>query len=242
MGKIAVGEITEVVRDEGDAVDLGAVVQIPEVAVTRMALSARRRTSTPDMPDIDTPDVGQRRTGRVTYRNTNRLPTGSPIPDVIPDAPGGRGIRGLFKGGKKALKAAGILGTVAGIGLTGYDLYQASKEDGLRAELSSTGGSRVGGMAGGVVGGIVGTIAGPLGTVLGATAGGWVGDKLGSLADSSGITKSVVDGVVSAAGGIKDAAASIGGWLGITKKKKRKSPRLNLRLNQGHLWQLNARA
>ncbi|MEK5238042.1 hypothetical protein NST99_20320 [Paenibacillus sp. FSL L8-0470] len=188
------------------------------------SLSARRRTSTPDMPDIDTPDVGQRRTGRVTYRNTNRLPTGSPIPDVIPDAPGGRGIRGLFKGGKKALKAAGILGTVAGIGLTGYDLYQASKEDGLRAELSSTGGSRVGGMAGGVVGGIVGTIAGPLGTVLGATAGGWVGDKLGSLADSSGITKSVVDGVVSAAGGIKDAAASIGGWLGITKKKEEKKP------------------
>ncbi|MEK5413683.1 hypothetical protein [Paenibacillus sp. FSL L8-0708] len=186
------------------------------------SLSARRRTSTPNLPDIDTPDVGQRRTARVTYRNTNRLPTGSPIPDVIPDAPGGRGIRGLFKGGKKALKAAGILGTVAGVGLTGYDLYQASKEDGLRAGISSTGGSMLGGTAGGVVGGIVGSIAGPLGTVLGATAGGWVGDKLGSLADSSGVTKSVVDGVVSAAGGIKDAAASIGGWLGFGKKEEKK--------------------
>ncbi|WP_342435916.1 hypothetical protein NSS79_20550 [Paenibacillus sp. FSL L8-0436] len=188
------------------------------------SLSARRRTSTPDIPDIDTPDVGQRRTGRVTYRNTNRLPTRSPIPDVIPDAPGGRGIRGLFKGGKKALKAAGILGTVAGVGLTGYDLYQASKEDGLRAGISSTGGSMVGGTAGGIVGGIVGSIAGPLGTAFGATAGGWVGDKLGSLADSSGVTKSVVDGVVSAAGGIKDAALSIGGWLGITKQKEEKKP------------------
>nr|WP_282579968.1 hypothetical protein [Paenibacillus odorifer] len=186
------------------------------------SLSARRRTSTPDIPDIDTPDVGQRRTGRVTYRNTNRLPTRPPIPDVIPDVPGGRGIRGLFKGGKKALKTAGILGTVAGVGLTGYDLYQASKEDGLRAGISSTGGSMVGGMAGGVVGGIVGSIAGPLGTALGAAAGGWVGDKLGSLADSSGVTKSVVDGVVSAAGGIKDAAASIGGWLGFGKKEEKK--------------------
>lgn len=68
------------------------------------SISARRRTSTPDLPDIDTPDVGQRRTGRVTYRNTNRLPTGSPIPDVIPDAPGGRGIRGCLKVERRLLK------------------------------------------------------------------------------------------------------------------------------------------
>ncbi|WP_169834295.1 hypothetical protein [Paenibacillus donghaensis] len=75
-------------------------------------------------------------------------------------------------------------------------------------------------MAGGVVGGIVGSVAGPLGTAVGAAAGGWVGDKLGSLADSSGLTKSVMDGVVSAGVGIKSAAASIGGWFGFGKEKK----------------------
>ncbi|WP_449603006.1 hypothetical protein [Paenibacillus sp. Marseille-Q9583] len=176
------------------------------------SLSARRRTSTPDIPDIETPAVGQRRIGRVTYRNTNRLPTRPPIPDVIPDVPGGRGIRGLFKGGKKALKAAGIFGTVAGVGLTGYDLYQASKKDGLRAGISSTGGSMVGGMAGGVVGGIVGSIAGPLGTAAGAAAGGWVGEKLGSMADNAGWTKKAVDGIY-----------SIGDWI-TGKRKKKEEP------------------
>ncbi|MNP64950.1 hypothetical protein D3C76_1604960 [compost metagenome] len=39
MGKMAVEEIIEVVRDGGDADDLGAVVQMPDVAVTRMDLS-----------------------------------------------------------------------------------------------------------------------------------------------------------------------------------------------------------
>lgn len=39
VGKMAVEEIIEVVRDGGDADDLGAVVQMPDVAVTRMDLS-----------------------------------------------------------------------------------------------------------------------------------------------------------------------------------------------------------
>ncbi|WP_189026070.1 hypothetical protein [Paenibacillus albidus] len=187
------------------------------------SITARRGTRSPNPPDIDTPDAGQRRTGRVTYRNGRRLPP--PVPDVIPDPPPARGgIRSLIKGGKKALKAAGVLGTVAGLGFTGYDLYQASKEGDLREVASSTGGSMAGSIAGGTIGGIAGSFLGPLGTAAGAAAGGWFGEKLGSLADSSGITKSVVDGVVSAAGGIKDAAMSIGGWLGITKQKEEQKP------------------
>lgn len=184
------------------------------------SVSARRGTRSPVPPDIDTPDVGPRRTGRVTYRNSRRLP---PVPDTIPDIPPARGgIRSLFKGGKKALKVAGIAGTVASVGLSGYDLYQASKDDGLKSGLSNTGGSIAGSFVGGSLGGLVGSLAGPLGTAAGATVGGMVGEKLGSWADSSGITKSVVDGVVTAAGGIKDAAASIGGWLGIRKEKEKK--------------------
>lgn len=183
------------------------------------SVSARRRTRTPTPPDIDTPDVGQRRTGRVTYRNTRRLP----VPDSIPEPPARGGLKSLFKGGKKALKVAGIAGTVASIGLTGYDLYQASKDEGLRAGISKTGGSMAGGLIGGSLGGLVGSLAGPLGTVAGAAAGGWVGEKLGAMADSSGLTKSVVDGVVSAGQGIKDTAVSFGKWLGFGKKEEKPS-------------------
>lgn len=184
------------------------------------SVSARRRTRSPVPPDIDTPDAGQRRTGRVTYRNSRRLP---PVPDPIPDTPPARGgFRSLFKGGTKAVKALGVLGTAAGIGMAGYDLYQASQDKGWKDGIASTGGSLLGGATGGVVGGIVGSLAGPIGTAAGATVGGMVGEKIGSWADSSGITKSVVDGVVTAAGGIKDAAASIGSWLGITKQREEK--------------------
>lgn len=190
------------------------------------SIRARRGTRTTNVPDVDSiPDVAVRR-GRVTYRNTTRLRGTSAIPDIISDvsdvpARGGL-LKGVFKGGKKALKAAGIAGTVASIGLTGYDLYQASKDEGLRSGFSNTGGSIAGSLVGGSLGGLVGSLAGPIGTMAGAAAGGWVGEKLGSLADSSGVTKSVVDGVVSAAGGIKDAAASIGGWLGFGKKEGEK--------------------
>jgi SLT domain-containing protein len=190
------------------------------------SIRARRGTRTTNIPDIDAiPDVAGRR-GRVTYRNTARLRGTSAVPDIISDVsdiPARRGLlKGFAKGGTKAVKALGIAGTVAGIGMTGYDLYQASRDDGFKAGVSSTGGSLVGGTAGGILGGVVGSLAGPIGTAVGAAAGGWVGDKLGSLADSSGVTKSVVDGVVSAAGGIKDAAASIGGWLGFGKKEEKK--------------------
>lgn len=190
------------------------------------SIRALRGTRTTNIPDIDAiPDVAGRR-GRVTYRNTARLRGTSAVPDIISDVsdiPARRGLlKGFAKGGTKAVKALGIAGTVAGIGMTGYDLYQASRDDGFKAGVSSTGGSLVGGTAGGILGGVVGSLAGPIGTAVGAAAGGWVGDKLGSLADSSRVTKSVVDGVVSAAGGIKDAAASIGGWLGFGKKEEKK--------------------
>ncbi|WP_156949667.1 hypothetical protein [Paenibacillus sp. FSL R7-269] len=171
------------------------------------SVSARRQTRSPVPPDIDTPDVGQRRTGRVTYRNSRRLP---PVPDPIPDiVPARGGIRNLFKGGKKALKVAGIAGTVASVGLSGYDLYQASKVDGLKSGLSNTGGSMAGSLFGGSLGGLVGSLAGPLGTVAGAAAGGWVGEKLGSMADNAGWTKKAVDGIY-----------AIGDWITGKDKKK----------------------
>ncbi|OAB34118.1 tail tape measure protein [Paenibacillus glacialis] len=170
------------------------------------AIGARRGTGTtraPNLPDVDVAPAK----ARVTYRSPTRLNSPSSIPDVIPDAPKGGMIKGLFKGGKKALKAAGIVGTVAGIGFGGYDLYQATKKDGIRSAISSTGGSMLGGTAGGIVGGVVGSLAGPIGTAVGAAAGGWVGEKLGSMADNAGWTKKAVDGIY-----------SIGDW--ITGKKK----------------------
>ncbi|MEK3762680.1 hypothetical protein MKZ07_30315 [Paenibacillus sp. FSL P4-0338] len=190
------------------------------------SIRARRGARTTNIPDVDSiPDVAPRR-GRVTYRNTARLRGTSAIPEIISDVsdiPANRGLlKGLAKGGTKAVKALGIVGTVAGIGMSGYDLYQASQDKGWKDGISSTGGSLTGSSLGGLIGGAVGTLAGPLGTIAGAAAGSLVGEKLGSWADSSGITKSVVDGVVSAAGGIKDAAASIGGWLGINNQKENK--------------------
>ncbi|WP_052088304.1 hypothetical protein [Paenibacillus wynnii] len=172
------------------------------------SISARRGTRRTNLPDSDTiPDVAPRR-GRVIYRNSSRIPTPSSIPDVIPDIPARGGvIKGLLKGGRKAVKALGIAGTVAGIGMTGYDLYQASKEDGLKEGISSSGGSLVGGTAGGIIGGVVGSLAGPIGTAVGAAAGGFIGEKLGSMADNAGWTKKAVDGIY-----------SIGHW--ITGKKK----------------------
>lgn len=162
---------------------------------TNGSISARRtRTNLPDTDLI--PDTTPKR-GRVTYRNSSKLPKPSSIPDVIPDLPKGGVLKGLFKGGKKVLKAAGIVGTVAGIGLSGYDLYQSTKKDGFRAGISSTGGSLVGGGAGGLVGGLVGSLVGPLGTAVGAGVGGFIGEKLGSMADNAGWTKKAVDGIYS---------------------------------------------
>ncbi|WP_249901827.1 hypothetical protein [Paenibacillus sp. PK3_47] len=174
------------------------------------AIRARRGTRTTNIPDADSiPDVAARR-GRVTYQNTARLRGTSAIPEVSSDVPARGGLlKGVFKGGKKALKAAGIAGTVASIGFTGYDLYQASKDDGLQTGISNTGGAIAGSFAGGAIGGIVGSLAGPLGTAAGAAAGGWVGEKLGSMADNAGWTKKAVDGIY-----------SIGDWITGRSKEK----------------------
>ncbi|MEK3684933.1 hypothetical protein [Paenibacillus sp. FSL R10-2736] len=177
------------------------------------SIRARRGTRTTNIPDVDSiPDVAARR-GRVTYRNTARLRGTSAIPEIISDvsdvpARGGL-LKGVFKGGKKALKVAGIAGTVATVGLTGYDLYQASKDEGLKSGLSNTGGSMAGSFVGGSLGGLVGSLAGPIGTVAGAAAGGWVGEKLGSMADNAGWTKKAVDGIY-----------FIGDWITGKDKKK----------------------
>ncbi|WP_152679656.1 hypothetical protein [Paenibacillus sp. IHB B 3415] len=177
------------------------------------SIRARRGTRTTNIPDVDSvSDVAARR-GRVTYRNTARLRGTSAIPEIISDvsdipARGGL-LKGVFKGGKKALKVAGIAGTVATVGLTGYDLYQASKDEGLKSGLSNTGGSMAGSFVGGSLGGLVGSLAGPIGTVAGAAAGGWVGEKLGSMADNAGWTKKAVDGIY-----------SIGDWITGKDKKK----------------------
>ncbi|MFD5020245.1 hypothetical protein ACFWMP_15185 [Paenibacillus sp. NPDC058367] len=180
------------------------------------SIRARRGTRTTNIPDVDSiPDVSARR-GRVTYRNTARLRGTSAVPDIISDVsdiPARRGLlKGFAKGGTKAVKALGIAGTVAGIGMTGYDLYQASRDDGFKAGVSSKGGSLVGGTAGGILGGVVGSLAGPFGTAAGAAAGGWVGEKLGSLADNAGWTKKAVDGIY-----------SIGDWI-TGKGKKKEEP------------------
>ncbi len=174
------------------------------------SIRARRGARTTNIPDVETiPDVAARR-GRVTYRNTARLRGTTAIPEVISEVPASGGLlKGVLKGGKKALKVAGIAGTVASIGLTGYDLYQASKDGGLRSGISNTGGSIAGSFIGGTVGGLVGSLAGPLGTAAGAAAGGWVGEKLGSMADNAGWTKKAVDGVY-----------SIGNWITGKGKKK----------------------
>ncbi|MGD0032551.1 tail tape measure protein [Paenibacillus illinoisensis] len=96
---------------------------------------------------------------------------------------------------KGVLKGLGVLGTMANVGFSAYDLYGTAKEQGWREAISTQGGSTVGSLAGGTIGGILGSFVGPLGTAAGAAVGSWAGEKLGALADSSGITRGVVDAV-----------------------------------------------
>ncbi|MEW4368632.1 tail tape measure protein [Paenibacillus kandeliae] len=162
------------------------------------SINARRgNQNNGNPPDTDSPS---RRNGRVTYRNGRIFPN-TPTPPPEPPVPPRNGLlRKLGKGAKylkPAAKAAGIVGTVATVGMGAYDLYQASKEGGLKEGLSTKGGSMVGSIAGGVVGGAVGSLIGPVGTALGAAAGSWIGEKLGTMADESGLTRKAVDAVSS---------------------------------------------
>lgn len=129
--------------------------------------------------------------------------------------------KGLIGGGSKTLKGAapilkgvvkgaGIVGTIANVGMSAYDLYQSAKEKGVREAISTKGGSVAGSIGGGAVGGAIGSLAGPIGTAIGAAAGSWVGEKLGSLADSSGATKWIVDKTVA----LKDSVVSLANNVG----------------------------
>lgn len=104
-----------------------------------------------------------------------------------------KGSKILGKTSKGLIKGAGILGTVASVGASGYGLYQTAKDQGVREAVSSKGGSTVGSLAGGTLGGTVGSLLGPLGTAAGAAVGSWAGEKLGSWLDTSGSTRKAVD-------------------------------------------------
>lgn len=116
----------------------------------------------------------------------------------------GKVAEGFLKGGSKLLKGAGIVGTVASVGMGAYDLYQTAKDKGLREAASTKGGSMVGSIGGGIIGGAIGSLAGPIGTAAGAAIGSWAGEQLGSWADSSGLTRNVVDKTVE----LKDSVVS----------------------------------
>ncbi|MCP1357514.1 DUF6861 domain-containing protein [Aneurinibacillus migulanus] len=88
-------------------------------------------------------------------------------------------------------------GGIVRAGMAAYELYQASKEDGLKQAISTRGGAVIGGVAGGAIGGTIGSLAGPIGAAVGAYLGNKAGEKLGSLVDSSGLTAKAVDAVVS---------------------------------------------
>ncbi|MED1851829.1 phage tail tape measure protein [Brevibacillus borstelensis] len=113
----------------------------------------------------------------------------------------------------KVGRAAGIVGTVASVGLGAYDLYQTAKQGGWKEAVSTRGGAVAGSAVGGVVGGAIGSLAGPLGTMAGAYVGSWVGETAGKWLDESGITKKVVDKVSD----LKDAF--VGWWKGDDTKK-----------------------
>ncbi|GIO84528.1 hypothetical protein J25TS5_14600 [Paenibacillus faecis] len=155
-----------------------------------------------------------------------------PTPTLEPPAPRGNWlgkVGGTLGKGAKYLKpvakAAGIVGTVANVGMSAYDLIQASKQDGIKEALSTTGGSMVGSTAGGVAGGAIGSLLGPVGTAVGAAAGSWFGEKLGKMADESGLTRKVVDGAVNIFNSAKDTWTGVKNWFtGGKKEEKQEKP------------------
>ncbi|WP_426332695.1 tail tape measure protein [Paenibacillus silvae] len=136
-------------------------------------------------------------------------------PKLGPDGLLSTGTKSMGGATKGVLKGLGVLGTIANVGMSAYDMYGVAKEQGWKEAISTTGGSTVGSLAGGALGGAIGTLAGPLGTALGAAAGSWVGEKLGSWADSSGVTRDIVDGVANLTSSIKD-------WMGFGPKEEPK--------------------
>lgn len=141
-------------------------------------------------------------------------PTPPPEPPVPPRGGWLSKVGGTLGKGAKylkpAAKAAGIVGTVATVGMGAYDLYQASKQGGLKEGLATSGGSMVGSTAGGIAGGAIGSFLGPVGTAVGAAAGSWVGEKLGRMADESGLTRKVVEGASNLIDSAKNTFTTMG--------------------------------
>jgi hypothetical protein len=147
----------------------------------------------------------------------------NPPPPPSPPSGGGR-LRGFLKGAGKAAKVGGIVGTVASVAAGAYDLYQASKDKGLREAVSTQGGAMVGRVAGGAIGGAFGSVLGPLGTMAGAYIGNIVGEKIGKFADESGLTRKVVDGAVGIFNSAKDTWTGVKNWFTGDKKEEKPGP------------------
>ncbi|MBU5356146.1 tail tape measure protein [Paenibacillus barcinonensis] len=160
----------------------------------------------------DNPNPNRRGSRENPYRVRRPNP---PTPPPTPDVPNGGKIGNFIKSNAKMLKAGGIIGAATSLGFGAYDLYQTAKETGWKEAISSKGGSIAGGAIGGTLGGIVGSLAGPLGTAAGAWVGNWAGEKLGALADSSGLTRDLVNTVSS----ITDKVTN---WMGFGPKEEPK--------------------
>ncbi|MMZ46238.1 hypothetical protein D1872_78490 [compost metagenome] len=172
----------------------------------------------PTPPNPPNPNPSPRGSRDNPYRVRRPVPP-NPPPPPSPPSGGGR-LRGFMKGAGKAAKVGGIVGTVASVAAGAYDLYQASKEKGVREAVSTQGGAMVGGVAGGAIGGAFGSVLGPLGTMAGAYIGNVVGEKIGKFADESGATRWVVDKAVGVFDSVKDTWGGVKDWF--TGKKEEK--------------------
>ncbi|CAH1216119.1 tail tape measure protein [Paenibacillus sp. JJ-223] len=164
----------------------------------------RNRNNPPDNPNPNR---------RGSRDNPYRVPRPTPPTPPEPDVPNGGKLGNFLKSNAKMLKAGGIVGAATSLGFGAYELYETAKETGWKEAISTSGGSVAGGAIGGTLGGIVGSLAGPLGTAAGAWIGNWAGEKLGSLADSSGLTRGVVDAV-------SNLTDSVKGWFGFGPKEE----------------------
>lgn len=163
-----------------------------------------------------------------------RAPRPDPIPDPTPPKRGFLGRvkdSGLFSPAKGLARSAGIIGGITSAGLGAYNMYESAKDVGWREAASTQGGAVAGGIAGGAILGAVGSIAGPVGSMVGASIGNYVGEKIGSWADSSGLTRKVVDSAIavkdtvvswtsSAADSISGAFGDFTDWIGLTSKEE----------------------
>ncbi|MGM1023020.1 MAG: tail tape measure protein [Bacillota bacterium] len=177
----------------------------------------------PTPPNPPNPNPSPRGSRDNPYRVRRPVPPNPPPPPPSPPSGGGR-LRSFIKGAGKAAKVGGIVGTVAGIGMGVYDLYEASKEKGLREAVSSQGGAIAGSSVGTAVGGALGSVVGPLGTMAGAYIGNLVGEKLGKYADESGLTRKVVDGAVGIFNSAKDTWSGVKNWFTGDKKEEKPGP------------------